>query len=76
MPFAGAKNDLWKYDISSNSWSWVSGYSSIYVNRNNSVPHYRYAMGSAGDNVRYGYIFGGDVSDYGDDIFVWYRCKI
>jgi hypothetical protein len=56
------QNSLWKYNIASNSWTWISGYNSSGQGINNSFPYYRTAVGSAGDSSRYGYIFGGQVN--------------
>jgi hypothetical protein len=64
-PFLGYPNSLWRFSLSSNTWTWINGYSVHGISPNNSIPHYRYGPGSTGDDMRYGYIFGGDVSSSG-----------
>jgi hypothetical protein len=63
--FSGIFNALWMYDIPNNQWSWVSGYLISNQAVSSAFPHYRYGVGSAGDNSRYGYIFGGWVCHNG-----------
>jgi hypothetical protein len=53
-------NALWKYDVSSNVWMWINGYSVSGIPRSSTIPYYRGAMGFAvDDSESYVYIFGG-----------------
>jgi hypothetical protein len=57
---SGHMNALWKYEVASNQWNWMSGYSSNGQSRNASIPHYRAAAGFAlDDSQSMAYIFGG-----------------
>ena len=69
--FADSLNDLWKYDVNSGNWVWMSGskdlnqlgvYGILQVPSSSNVPGARYKAASWQDNYGNFWIFGGDAS--------------
>ena len=70
---AGRLNDLWKYDISSNNWTWISGsnignqngeYGTQGIANINNIPDSKYYCTSWLSNDEDLYLFGGHGTDY------------
>ena len=56
---SGFLNDLWKYTVSANAWTWVSGDTSINPTTTNAVPAPREAAGYWTDNNGVFWLYGG-----------------